>query len=250
MIRWPGLQYPRFPDYDDLQPNNGNILVLNQKEAAKASDFKVVPSLGEPMGATDVTVNWTKEALDLTFVCEDDGVVTGEKGHDNIKLWRNDCVYVWLEPEHDHGLKNSKKIMIQVTANGFCHDVREEDGEYDVKDIKFKTTRSKTGWTAQVSLPFKGLGLKAPKRGDVWGINFSRLDQPGKLDLELMETSSWVPIGYVGDLFKTGDLWGHLVFAEEGDADSAAARKAMDATHQKIVDHYYSKDYLLKGHFE
>jgi hypothetical protein len=41
-----------------------------------------------------------------------------------------------------------------------------------------------------------------------------------------------------------------LVFAEEGDADSAAARKAMDATHQKIVDHYYSKDYLLKGHYE
>ena len=126
MIRWPGLQYPRFPDYDDLQPNNGNILVLNQREAAKASGFKVVPSLGEPMGATDVTVNWTKEALDLTFVCEDDGVVTGETGHDNIKLWRNDCVYVWLEPEHDHGLENSKKIMIQVTANGFCHDVRDD----------------------------------------------------------------------------------------------------------------------------
>ena len=248
MIRWPGLRYPRFPDYDDLQPNTGNVLVLNQKEPAKADDFKVVPTLGKPKGPTEVTVNWTKKALDLTFICEDKDLHTGEKGHDNIKLWRDDCVYIWLEPEHDHGLENSKKMMIQVTADGFCHDTREGDQEFDVKKIKIKTTRSTTGWTAQVSLPFKGLGLKAPKPGDVWGINFSRIDQPGRLDHELMQTSSWVSIGYVGDLFKTADLWGHLIFAEKGEADSAAARKAMNATHQKVMERAYSKEYLLQGH--
>ena len=138
--------------------------------------------------------------------------------------------------------------MIQVTADGFCHDTREGDQEFDVKKIKIKTTRSTTGWTAQVSLPFKGLGLKAPKPGDVWGINFSRIDQPGRLDHELMQTSSWVSIGYVGDLFKTADLWGHLIFAEKGEADSAAARKAMNATHQKVMERAYSKEYLLQGH--
>jgi len=248
MIRWPGLQYPRFPDYDDLRPNPGNVLVLNQEEAAKASGFTVVPSLAKPMGTTEVTVNWTKKAVDLTFVCEDKGLVTGEKGHDNFKLWRNDCVYIWLDPGHDHGLKESKNIMIQISANGFCHDARKGEEDYDVKDITIKTARSKTGWTAQVSLPFKGLGLKAPRPGDVWGINFSRIDQPGRLDLELMESSSWVSIGYVGDLFNTGALWGHLVFAERGEVDSAAARKAMNAIHQKIVNRYYSADYLLKAH--
>ena len=82
----------------------------------------------------------------------------------------------------------------------------------------------------KLSLPFKGLGIKAPKPGDVWGINFSRMDQPGKLDMDLMQNSSWVSIGYVGDLFRTGDLWEHLVFADKGGTDSASARKAMDAT--------------------
>ncbi len=250
MIRWPGLQYPRFPDYDDLQPNPGNVLVLNQETPAKAGDFKVVPSLEEPMGTTEVTVNWTENALDLNFICEDSGLVTGEKGHDNIKLWRNDCIYIWLEPEHDHGLDGSKKIMIQVAANGFCHDVQQDEKDYDVKAIKIKTTRSKTGWAVQVSLPFKGLGMKTPKPGDVWGINFSRMDQPGKLDMDLMQNSSWVSIGYVGDLFKTGDLWGHLIFADKGATDSVSARKAMDATHRKIIDRYYSKEYLLKAHLE
>ncbi len=102
----------------------------------------------------------------------------------------------------------------------------------------------------KLSLPFKGLGIKAPKPGDVWGINFSRMDQPGKLDMDLMQNSSWVSIGYVGDLFKTGDLWGHLIFADKGATDSVSARKAMDATHRKIIDRYYSKEYLLKAHLE
>jgi hypothetical protein len=43
----------------------------------------------------------------------------------------------------------------------------------------------------KLNLPFKGLGIKAPKPGDVWGINFSRMDQPGKLDMDLMQNSSW-----------------------------------------------------------
>jgi len=248
MIRWPGLQYPRFPDYEDLQPNAGNVLVLNQKELAEASDFKVIPTLGKPKGTTTVEIKWSKTALDLTFNCGDKDLYTQEQGHDNIKLWRDDCIYIWLEPGHDHGLDQSKKIMIQVTADGFCHDAREGDEEYDVKDIKIRTTRSKTGWTARVSLPFKGLGVKAPRPGDVWGLNFSRIDQPGKLDHDLMQSSSWVSIGYAGDLFKTVDLWGHLIFAEKGKADSAAARKELSATHQKAMDRAYSSEYLLKAH--
>jgi hypothetical protein len=50
------------------------------------------------------------------------------------------------------------------------------------------------GWTARLRIPWQGLGVSAPAAGDVWGVNFIRMDQPGKADHDRMQMSSWVKL--------------------------------------------------------
>ena len=244
-IHWSvGPQYPKFPDYDEaVEPNPGNSLVLNGRQPASASAFTVAKSGAAPRQTTTVAVNWDKKALDILFTCADRDLVGVEQGVDNIKLWRDDSVYVWLDPGHTHD-RGSKGFMIQASLSGAWHDIRNGEAAFNVKGLKTEVSRRGNGWKARLQVPWKGLGVKAPKAGDVWGVNFSRMDQPGKLDHRNMQASSWVPIPLWSDLPQQ-DRWGHLLFTGKKDADAQAARNAMEKTHETVIRNAYSRERLL-----
>ena len=239
-IKWKkGPQYPPFPDYEDaVSPNPGNLLLLERGKPAVATDFLLAQGAGKPAQATDVAVGWDDDGLDVTFQCVDSGIVAAFKDNDNIKLWKDDCVYVWLDPGHTHN-SDRKYIMIQVSASGAWHDLKNGDPTFNVQGLKADVARTARGWSARLRVPWKGLGEAAPKPGDVWGVNFTRMDQPGKVDLDNMQMSSWAALPYhpgdPTDLLR----WGHLVF---GGKDDSAVRKA----HQAIIDSAYTRERLLK----
>jgi hypothetical protein len=92
--------------------------------------------------------------------------------------------------------------------------------------------RTEGGWRGRIRAPWKGLGAQ-PKVGDVWGINLTRVDQPGRYDYTKTEYLSWAPLPRD---FPEIDRWGHAIFAAAGfDPDEkavAAARKTLEVTHQ------------------
>lgn len=248
-IHWKvGPQYPTFPDYEGaVIPNGEHTLVLDQALPATVAEFRVPPTGAPPKQATSVAVNWDDQALDVVFTCADTGIVAAIQDKDHIKLWKDDSVYVWLDPRHTHN-GDKKYIMIQVSASGAWHDLRNGDPAFNVEGLKAEIARTGTGWSAHLQIPWKSLGEAAPKPGEVWGANFTRMDQPGKVDLDNMQMSSWVAIP-----FHPGDptdlsRWGHLVFVAKGDAAAAeTGQKSAAKTHQAIVDSAFTKDVLLKN---
>lgn len=239
-INWKvGPQYPPFPDYEEaVSPNPGNTLMLERDKPATASDFQLGQGAGKPSQPTNVSVVWTDTGLDVTFDCVDAGIVAAVQDNDNIKLWKDDCVYVWLDPGHTHNAEK-KYIMVQVSASGAWHDLKNGDAAFNVEGLKVSTARTDKGWTARLQFPWKGLGEAAPKPGDVWGVNFTRMDQPGKVDIERMQMSSWVALPYHPGDPTDLSRWGHLIF---GGKDDSAVRK----THQAITDRAYTRECLIK----
>lgn len=248
-IHWQkGPQYPPFPDYEEgIKANPANTLIVDQEKPATAGEFHVALTGAAPRESTSVAVKADDNVLDVTFTCADKGIVAANKENDHIKLWKDDCVYVWLDPGHTHNV-DKKFIMIQVSASGAWHDLKNGDLKFNVEGLKVDVARTGTGWTAHLQIPWKGLGEAAPKAGDAWGVNFTRMDHPGTFAISTMEMSSWAAIAYhpgdPTDLLR----WGHLVFGGKGDAAAAAAgQKALEKTHQAIVDSAYTKDVLLKN---
>lgn len=253
-IHWKSkLQYPPFPDYEEaVTPNTNNILVLDGQKPATGSGFTVNQTATPPWPEqkmpgrekTEVAVTWDKEALDVTFTCEDSGIVGAIKENDSIKLWKDDCVYVWLDPAHTHN-KERKFVMFQLSASGAWHDFVNGAVSNNVDGLKTEVSRSGNGWTGRLRIPWKGLGVSVPKAGDVWGVNFTRMNHPGTFKEKTMEMSAWAPFPYhpgdPSDLMR----WGHLVFASKGE-EPAAGLSTMEKKHKGMVDSGYTREALLK----
>ncbi len=222
-------------------PYKGNIIQVGEKQAGTAENFTTYPSgalhatTGAPAKeATRVTVSQDADNLIIVFDCTDNGVVGEQQGTDNIKLWKDDSVYLWLDPGHSHNAENSC-VMIQLSASGAWLDQRGNDTKFNIDNLVTKATRTATGWRAEIRIPWKGLGMPAPQRGDVLGVNFARMDQPGKVDFENMESSSWIPLlnGNPSEL----DRWGHIVFGVDNDvAAQQALKKSHEARQQAIIE--------------
>lgn len=245
-IKWvKGPQYPVFPDYEDaMVPAADPVLVVPKGKGAEAGGFIVPPKTDAARQATKVAVNWDDTALDVLFTCPDKDLVGIETGDDNIKLWRDDSVYVWLDPGHTHNAEN-KGVMIQLSSSGAWHDIRNGDPAFDVEGLKPEVAKTADGWTARLRIPWQGLGVSAPAPGDVWGVNFTRMDQPGKLDHDRMQMSSWVKIPMGSDPTTLG-RWGHLIFAPAGDeAAVEKGRKALQSRHDEVRSRAYSPSFLL-----
>lgn len=214
-------------------PEEGYVLVVPKGGQAKATDFCFIDDPQKrPRQATVATVSWDAEALLVVFDCTDDAIAAVHTERDDIKMWKDDSVYVWLDLGHTHNAEG-RLTMIQVSATGAVHDVHGGDIGFTVEGIKAEATRTKTGWRAQLRMPWKGLGVAAPKPGDVWGLNLSRMDQPAVYNAKDMDASYWAPLP--GSALQI-DRWGQVVFAPAGagpdDATVAATREAILKTHE------------------
>lgn len=210
--------------------NEGVSASVSRTRPAVVGEWGVIKTGARPKQATTASLAWGDGGLDVVFDCTDDGVVAAQEGRDNIKLWKDDSVYLFLDTGHSHNVERC--WMIQVSASGACLDQRNNDPKVDPPGVTVKTERTDKGWRAHLGIPWQALGVGAPRAGEVWGLNLARMDQPGKLDYENMEMSSWAPLPE-GDV-SLFDHWGHLVFVSEGEgakADQGAAEQSVKAAH-------------------
>lgn len=239
--RWTGGGKPPVHETGSMpaavNPPPDCVLVLPEQEPVQISGFRTIKTgdiikFGQPARqATVVTLRWDAEGLQVVFDCADDGIVAEQKERDSMKLWKDDCVYIWLDPGHTHN--TGATMMAQVSAAGGLHDNRGGDPKGNIEGIVSEVTRTDAGWRARVSLPWKGLGVPCPRPGDVWGVNLTRADHPGRYDYGAMDQSSWsvIPSGDVAD----NNHWGNILFARKGakagDRDVMAFKRAVEEAH-------------------
>lgn len=206
------------------------VLVLGKGAAAVVPGFRIVDSMLPPRENTSADVWWEETGLRVVFHCTDGAVLAQQAGRDSAKLWKDDSVYVWVDPGHTHSLSNV--FMVQVTAGGVVNDAHGVDPAFNVDGLATVVTNTAAGWRAEVRIPWAGLGVQAPRPGEVWGINLTRADYPGTYDFDAMRQSAWVPIP--GGILLNPRRWGHVAFA--GDAarqsERAFGRVAIEKVHQ------------------
>ena len=215
-----------------LPPAGEPLLVLPQGKAVDVSGFRAVKTGAAARQATTVALAWDACGLEVVFSCMDCDIVAEQHGPENIKLWKDDCIYLWLDLGHSHN-EQQRFLMIQVSAgNALC--VQRNGSFIAVLDgLTTRIERVAGGWTATLRLSWQGLGVHAPAGGEVWGFNLTRMDQPGAYDFENMEMSSLAVLP-AGDLSAL-DAWGHLLFTRVPE-DEVTGRQAMEKTHDSTID--------------
>jgi hypothetical protein len=126
---------------------------------------------------------WTDDSLEWFFD-------TDNTGQEVIQLISNNAGIIW--DGHDY----ERRTKVSWTCEGF----------------RVATSHSSDCWYVEWAVPFEGLGVPAPQKGDVWRIQFARqryTTPTGKR----RENSTWV--GSVEASFKMPDWFGEVVFNDD-----------------------------------
>jgi len=197
---------------DGLAPcQTGMVLVVPHGEPGSRVERFVTPDNGPSTVETRATVKWDETALTVIIDCADTNILAVHSQHDDVEMWRDDYVEVFLDVGHIH---EDGWLRIQVSAAlGVCdargsspvYDACGGDPRYRMLEVLNKTLVERTagGWRATVVMTWKGIGAK-PRPGDVWGFNLNRENQPER------EYLCWAPTARG---FVNIHEWGHIVFA-------------------------------------
>lgn len=173
---------------------------------------------------SEAKVAWDDKFLYIAFENVDDDVWSSLKKRDD-KLWTQEAVEVFIDANGD----GKDYVELQVNPLGTIFDsylvsYRKNDNAWNSKlvaAVKVDGTLNKRddkdkGWTVEMAIPWvdtKGKGTYAlqlpPKVGDIWRLNFFRMEVPQKRS---QLAAAWSP-PLVGDFHKL-DRFGQVVFAD------------------------------------
>ncbi len=174
---------------------------------------------------TEAKLAWDENYLYIAFQCEDEDIWSDFKKRDD-KLWEQEAVEVFIDANGD----GKEYIELQVNPHNAVFDsflpaYRKNQNDWNSK-IKTAVVVDGTldkrgdkdkGWVVEMALPWADVKGKAtheltlpPKVGDMWRVNFFRLDAPEK---KPKLAAAWsAPL--VGDFHKL-DRFGEVVFGDE-----------------------------------
>ncbi len=154
-----------------------------------------------------VWVTWDDEALfvaarlPLPAKARPVAAVTTRDG----SVWEDDAMEVFLDPTHGHG----DYYQFIVNSRAVQWDSRQKDPSWNA-DWQAKTVVAAGRWDVETRIPFAALGLRAPRPGDVWGLNVAWDRQTPAAAI-----ASWAHVE--GGLHDPAHF-AHLAFAEEAPA--------------------------------
>lgn len=100
--------------------------------------------------------------------------------NDNGPIWQDDCVELWLVPNH------RREAAAQLIANL----LNKHYSSGVLPTWATATAMRDRGWSMEFRIPFSCLNQATPQPGDIWGFNLGRAEKPHK------ETSTWSPPGF------------------------------------------------------
>ncbi len=189
------------------------------------------PAVGE---RTAATARWDDQGLTIVVDCEDKDVQAAPIKRDDIdNLWTsNDTIEVFLDLGNRRDPQSDRWLHLIVGADGSVADERGPmewnqpvssfmfgvmeptpkggDLKWNLPGLEVKTDKTKSGWQAEISMTWKGLGVKAPQPFEVWGYNVARNNRvKGSQDLRIQCLAPTLTF------FLTIERWGYLMFTEQ-----------------------------------
>jgi len=224
---WAKLPRPRVAAMATAKPPaiDGKIDAKEWAAASRVADFIGVETprwkgvAGHDLVSAQTTVWVTYDAANLyvAFRCEEPEietlVVKPQKVARDAALWWDDCVEIFIDPpgEGDYQIILNSKAAIfdaKYLPGG------KSDRAWNVAGLNAAARVSPPGedshWTVEAAVPFAALGTKAPKPGEVWGINFGR-ERWAALYKAIAECSTWS--GLVGS-FQQPKMYGEICFTD------------------------------------
>lgn len=173
------------------------------KQGEVATHFQQLLLRGDASEQTRAMVTYDAEHLYVAFTCFESnmsGMYNAQTQRDG-PLWADDCIEVYLDTRHDH----RTYFHLIVNVNGAQYD---EIGCCSVPwtwtaEWRAATAQYSGGWTVEIALPFKSMGLTMPTAGTVWGFNVNRQQW------RIPEQSSWAT---TLNGFHEPTNFGHLFF--------------------------------------
>ncbi len=144
---------------------------IEAKEWAAASspaEFISLATGSLPEAQPQVWVTWDADALYIAarLPLPPGKLPVAKTTQRDGNVWEDDAVEVFLDPTHSHG----DYFQLIVNAKGVQFDARRQDASWNGY-WQAETGVGRDHWEVQMRVPYVGLGLKAPKPGDVWGFN-------------------------------------------------------------------------------
>ena len=136
------------------------------------SGFKVANKEQDADADTHVYVAYDQEHLLLAFRCrepEPGKIKTAAQKRDDPS-YKDDSVEVFL----DTNLDRETAFQVVINANGTVFDQKDNKGPDWNGNYTLKTGREKGAWTLELAIPWKTLGMDAPKAGTELGLNVCR----------------------------------------------------------------------------
>lgn len=150
---------------------------------------------GPPWQATRIVLARASGHLHILFQCEDSLPWATITRHDG-PLYQEETVEVFLDPIGDleyyfeievNPINTVLDLMLRRVGKGW-----RKEAAWHCEDLESSVTKSATGWTARLVIPFAAIAREPPPPGSVWRGNFLRIDRPAGAPREL---SAWSPTG-------------------------------------------------------
>jgi hypothetical protein len=165
-----------------------------------------------PKQATRVRSAWSAGAWHLLFQMDDAypwATLTGSDG----PLWTEEVIEVFVDPVGDldsyfeievNPLGTVTDLVLRRVASGW----RKEFG-WHAAGLESRVRLTPGGWEAELTIPFASVGPPEPAAGQVWRVNFLRIDRPLGAGSQ-PELSAWSPTGLRN--FHRPECFGELEF--------------------------------------
>lgn len=197
---------------------------IEEWEAIPYTDEFVFHDTGRPPNqGTRVKVAWDDSHLYLAYVADDSEVISTEGGQDSPLYNTDDIFEFFIDPDGD-GLNylevgvNSMGVYYDyiIKCNGEGCGGWEDDKDFDLPGLQTSggSLNTHQGYVMEVKIPFSAMnlirdgGFDTPVSGDIWRINFFRVDK----SLSGTDFLSWNPHGSFG--FHQPSQFGLMTFRE------------------------------------
>lgn len=163
---------------------DGELSNAEWAATARTSDF-VRATDGRPdRPRTKARLMYDDENLYIAFECDDDHLFSTFENRDD-HLWKQDAVEVFIDPRG----RGRDYLEFQVSPAGKLFDTKvhrhpRRDDSFDGRakaavqregSLNDDSDRDR-GWTAELMVPFAGLGQRPPRPGQEWRLNLFRLE--------------------------------------------------------------------------
>ena len=207
---------------------DGTLTDAEWGAAVKVSGFTVSGRKGLAFDQTVMRLLYDRTHLYLGVKCSESQMAKLVVEHfgDDEAIWRDDCIEFFLDPTHSH----EDFYQFIVNPAGARYDAFGKDRGWGC-DWKVAIAKAKDAWHVEAAVPFKGLKVKPPRPGTVWGFNLARERMAGGG----RQLYNWADVQ--GD-FLTPSLFGHLWFVGAGwtptAKSAAAAARRIQGTEARI----------------